>query len=102
MTINKHNLDSTRAAGNGHHGYCRHCGLDLTTDLGYSSWENTKCLDREIVDIQDMPIDIIKYFNFFGFIWNKDQKLFIKPYSSVTFTVDSLIDHISKIKEYAS
>jgi hypothetical protein len=36
-------------AGNGYHGRCSNCGLALVTDLGYNSWEGTRCIREEKV-----------------------------------------------------
>jgi len=46
-------LVNTDMAGNGYHGNCCNCGLPLTTDLGYSSWDGVPCEIKEhlIVDI---------------------------------------------------
>jgi len=38
-------------AGNGYHGRCSNCGLALVTDLGYNSWEGTKCVKKATEDI---------------------------------------------------
>lgn len=35
--------DLIGGGGNGYHGRCSNCGLPLVTDLGYNSWEGTKC-----------------------------------------------------------
>lgn len=36
-------LTDTESAGNGYHGRCSNCGMPLVTDLGYNSWNGTKC-----------------------------------------------------------
>lgn len=100
MIINKHELDSSTAWGNGGHGHCKHCRLALETDLGWCSWTGVKCIDREIIDEKDMPEEVRSYIRFSGYIWNSKKKIFIRPYHSDELTLDQLIKKINKIKAH--
>lgn len=98
MIINKHGkLIDTDMAGNGYHGRCEHCNLALVTDLGYCSWDNTKCIDREIIEITDIPDEILSYANFCGLKWDQEKRLFIKPYDCDKYTLNQLNDKIKKL-----
>lgn len=61
---NHGSLVDTEMAGNGYHGRCEHCGLELVTDLGYNSWSGTKC------EIQ--PYDEVK--TTIKLIWSNNEK----------------------------
>jgi len=87
MIKNSHTLVHAKDAGGGYHG---RCDLALVTDLGYNSWADVKCIDREITKYQDIPIDIIKYSKFRGLIWNNILKKFVKPYTDTKYTIDEL------------
>ncbi len=51
-------------AGNGYHGRCSNCGLALVTDLGYSSWSDTKCeIKKEVKEKVDTKSSWIKNAN---------------------------------------
>ena len=84
-------------AGNGYHGRCAHCGLACETDLGYSSWAGTKCIDREITDEADMPDNIKSYARFFNLRWDRKRKIFVRPYSDRQHTLDELNEHVQSL-----
>lgn len=90
MKINDHELVNAPDAGNGYHGRCKHCGVALETDLGYCSWDNLKCVDREIVNWLDIPEEIKAYANFRGLNWDKVRKIYVKPYRGDEYTLDQL------------
>ena len=90
MKINKHTLVHAADAGNGYHGYCQHCGLALVTDLGYCSWDDTVCIDREVTSLSDIPSKVFELARFKGLAWDYQNKLYVKPYSSETYTIDQL------------
>ena len=94
LSINKHEIIHAKDAGNGYHGYCKHCNVPLVTDLGYCSWEGVKCIDREIVNSIDIPETIASYASFRGLIWNGAINKYVKPYSSEEFTLSQLQDII--------
>lgn len=63
--VNEHLLVHAKDGGNGYHGRCKYCGLSLVTDLGYSSWDNTKCVDRDKFFWEDdIPKEILNYTRF--------------------------------------
>ena len=88
MTINNHYLVHSYQAGNGYHGNCKYCGMALVTDLGYCSWNDTKCVDREITYEGDIPKNVLSYARFRGYRW--DHKRFIFVILSNTFICSSL------------
>lgn len=98
MIRNNHDLVHAKDGGNGYHGWCRHCGVSLETDLGWSSWDNLKCIDHEITCWIDIPNEIISYANFRNLNWDKDQKKFTRPYSEDTFTIDEIDNIIKELK----
>ncbi len=57
------NLVDIPMAGNGYHGRCENCGLSLVTDLGYNSWEGTKC------EVKPENIETIDY----KLTWHKSE-----------------------------
>jgi len=97
MIINKHVLLHAHDAGNGYHGTCLHCGLVLETDLGYCSWNNTKCIDRT-ADFWDLSPEIRGYARWHNLIWDKNNKIFARPYTNVEYTIDELNEMIEEIK----
>jgi hypothetical protein len=97
MKINKHDLIRAQDAGNGYHGYCKHCGAPLVTDLGYCSWTGVQCIDRDINTLKDIPDRIRSLASFKGLIFEEKQKVFIKPYSVETYTVDQLNTIITQL-----
>lgn len=99
MTISKHELIHAKDACNGYHGWCKHCNVSLETDLGYCTWDNLKCIDREITCLSDMPADIESYTSYCGYIWDKDNKVFVKPYSNITLSLDEIQIIINNIKQ---
>jgi len=97
MIINEHLLIRAKDAGNGYHGYCKHCSLSFVTDLGYCSWDNTKCIDREITNWLDCPDNVRSYARFRGFIFNTTTRRFSKAYSSEEYTINQFIDLVNSI-----
>ena len=95
--INSHDLIGP-GAGNGHHGHCKHCKLPLDTDLGYCSWDDTICIDREPKSVSDFPEEIRSYVNFNGLIFNADKQTFVKAYQKHSYNYAQLKKLISKIK----
>ena len=98
MTKNEHVLLRSDMAGNGYHGNCMYCGLDLTTDLGFSSWAGVKCVDREITDFLDIPKKIREYAKYRGLHWDNANKTFNRAYSEETFTIDELNEKLQAIE----
>ena len=100
MKINKHGaLIDKSMAGNGYHGRCEHCGLALVTDLGYSSWEGFICIDREVNNYSDIPKELRSYVQFHGLKWDRNTKVFVKPYSKLSYTIDELNKLVIKLVE---
>lgn len=82
--INQHDLEHAKDAGNGYHGKCKHCGLVLETYLGGCSWDNTTCIDREILEIKgwlNLPNIVREFIEFKGLTYDKVNHQFTKPYS---------------------
>jgi hypothetical protein len=77
--INSHDLVYAKDGGNGYHGRCLHCGVALVTDLGYCSWDNLKCVDRQIEHTSDMSEAVRSYANFRSYEWKHSIKKFTKP-----------------------
>lgn len=101
--VNEHHLIHAKDAGNGYHGYCQHCGLILETYLGGSSWDNTKCIDREILQIKgwlNLPNIVREFIEFRGFQYDKLEHKFYKPFSIPTeeYTVEDIWRMIYEIK----
>lgn len=92
MIINQHDLVHAKDGGNGYHGRCKHCGSALVTDLGYCSWDDTKCIDREVTNEYDLPKEIRSYINFNGLRIVKGSKklLFTRPYSDIDYTLEDI------------
>jgi len=90
MKINEHKLVHAEDTGNGYHGTCQHCEVALVTDLGYSSWEGLKCIDREIELYLDIPQKIRDFAKFGGLVWDNKAKEFTKPYTDRVYTIDDL------------
>jgi len=102
MNINQHELVHADDAGNGYHGNCKHCGLALVTDLGYTSWAGVPCIDRLITREHDVPADIQKYAKFRGLVFTIDPELglgYCKPYKNRFFTLNELNKHIENVKK---
>ncbi len=98
MIINEHVLGG-QGAGNGHHGYCIHCGVPLVTDLGYYSWEGVKCVDRDrLKNLFDFPSIVKSYAEFNGLKYNADKNIFIKPYDGGEYSPQQIVDIIKEIK----
>lgn len=98
MKIQKHgNLVDTENGGNGYHGRCEHCGLAFVTDLGYCSWSDTVCIEREVESESDIPSDIKSYAQWRGLIWDRKNKVYVKSYSSDEYTIDEIRIEIDKI-----
>lgn len=97
MIINDHVLVHAEDAGNGYHGRCKYCNMALVTDLGYCSWTDTKCIDREITNYSDIPKNIREYASFRGLRYDPKLCLFIKPYSDETYTIDQLNDKLGEL-----
>lgn len=98
LKINKHSLDGSDASGNGHHGHCKHCGLPYVSDLGYDSWEGTKCVDRDrTINFDDFPDEMRSYANFNSLIFDQKRQLFIRPYGK-NYTYNQLVKIINKLK----
>lgn len=97
VIINSHE-NNGKGWGNGGHGHCKHCGLALVTDLGYCSWEGTKCIDRYPKDISEMPEEIKSFANFNGLKYNSDKKIFSKAYSDTKYTINQLIKKVNELK----
>ena len=98
MIINEHDLIHSSDAGNGYHGNCEHCGLALVTDLGYTSWSNTKCIDREITKRRNIPKEILCYTDFKGYKWHPKRLVFFRAYDDEEFTLDEIKLKIDEIK----
>lgn len=75
-TINEHHLVHADDAGGGYHGRCKYCDLALVTDLGYNSWEGTKCIDRKLTQPNS---EIMGYARFHGYTFSDGK--FCKQYS---------------------
>lgn len=83
--------------------YCEHCGLIFESDLGWTSADGVKCVQRtfEIKNESDIPKKIASYAAWHGLIWIKEEKIFIKPYSTDSYTLTQLkviIDEMSPNK----
>lgn len=100
MIINEHSkyLVDTQNAGNGYHGCCFYCGLAFVTDLGYCSWNDSTCVDREIKDYESIPDQIKDFAQFKGLVYNKQDNVFVKPYSEEQYTIDELLVQVSQLK----
>lgn len=98
MIVNEHELVTTGTEGNGFHGVCKHCGVSLVTDLGYCSWDNLKCVDREIELYQDIPKDVRSYANWRSLRFDNKRKIFTKPFSEEEYTIDDLINIVTILK----
>lgn len=101
MKTSKHgNLIDKDMAGNGYHGRCEHCGLACVTDLGYFSWEGTKCIEREIVNEKDVPENIRSYAKFFGMIFKVEdgKAYYTKPYVK-DYQLEELESIIKKLND---
>ena len=61
MIVNSHTLI-------GYHGCCKYCNKPLITDLGYCSWDDITCIDREITDYCDIPDNIKSLASFKGLV----------------------------------
>ena len=95
MVINEHTLIHAPDAGNGYHGNCKHCGVALVTDLGYCSWDNLKCIDREIESYPNIPKEIRNYAQWRGMKWDNKACKFSKPYDRY-YTIYELYIQINK------
>lgn len=98
MKINRHTLIHANDAGNGYHGWCAHCEVALVTDLGYCSWDNQKCIDRDIESVNDMPEDAQSYINFNSMKYDTHKKVFTKAYSEDEYTADEIIKKVKKLR----
>lgn len=100
MKVNYHTIMRTGDTGNGYHGRCKHCGIAHVTDLGYDSLAGTKCIDREVEDETDIPSIIKSFASFTGLVWNRQDKVYTRPYSipHATYTIDELMKKIEEIK----
>jgi len=78
MKISEHTLVHAKDGGNGYHGRCQHCGISLETDLGWSSWDGVKCIEREITYDGDIPEEIRSYAAFRGYRWDNKKHLYVK------------------------
>ena len=98
MIINQHSeeLDVSDGAGNGYHGRCLYCGLALVTDLGYCSWDGSKCIDREVTKYNNIPKILLDYAKFKGLVFINQTFRFVKPYSNEEYTIDQLNELIPK------
>ena len=75
--------------------YCIHCGLIYESDLGWNSSDGVKCIERiEEVTFGNLPVEIFSYVNFRGLIWDKNEKIFNKPFSSESYTVKQIFEII--------
>jgi hypothetical protein len=96
------NLVDTDMAGNGYHGRCEHCGLALVTDLGYTSWSGTKCIEREITRYEDIPDEIQNYMNWKNLsVLTKEgvsPMILVKRYTDERYTLDEINEIVQKIK----
>ena len=79
--------------------YCIHCGLIFESDLGWTSADGVKCKERtfEVSDLEGMPSKLKDYSRWKGLNWNDKEKVFIKPYSCDTYTVDQLNNELISI-----
>lgn len=95
ITTQHGNLVDTESGGNGYHGRCEFCGLPCVTDLGYSSWEGTKCIEHEKMEWSK----IASYCAFFGLRRSTVMGVtkYIKSYSDVEYTELELQHKIDKI-----
>lgn len=89
MTINEHTLVHAKDAGNGYHGWCKHCNVSCETDLGWCSWDGVKCIDRVIDRLEDFPETIRSFVNFNGLRFNGKTQIFVKPYGG-RYTVSQI------------
>lgn len=99
MTVNSHSasLVDTASAGNGYHGRCAYCSLAFVTDLGYCSWDNTVCIDREIKGYDAIPSQIKNFAQFKGLVYNIQENVFVRPYSDEQYTIDELSSQINNL-----
>lgn len=96
MVINQHgSLINTSSSGGGYHGRCRYCNLALVTDLGYSSWDNTTCFDREIELDSDIPEIIKSYADFHNFRWDWKSKKYLRLFSNDEYSLDEIQEKIN-------
>ena len=92
------NLINTGQGGNGYHGNCSICKLALVTDLGYSSWEGTKCTKREWVH-KDLPKEVLSYIRYKGLVLIKraGNEFLVKPYTEERYTILDIIRHFNNL-----
>jgi hypothetical protein len=97
MKINEHTLIHAQDAGNGFHGSCKYCGLALVTDLGYCSWDNTVCIDRETHGWATIPNQIKNFAQFKGLVYIEQSHVFVRPYFDESYTIDQLNTIITQL-----
>lgn len=100
MKIKTHgNLVNKEQGGNGYHGNCEHCGLALVTDLGYCSWDDTECIEHEIISESEVSNEVRNYTRFRGmrFTVKKNTGVYVNSYDR-DYSIEELEEHVQKIK----
>ena len=96
MIINKHYLEYPR--GVYQLPYCKHCGVTFESDLGWTSFDNLKCIDREAESISEWPEEVRSFIIFNGLAWNEKKTKLVKAYSDKSYTVKQLFETVKKLK----
>lgn len=96
ITIRNHELKRTGMEGNGFHGICAHCGLDCTTDLGWSSWSGVECIERPVTKVSDMIPEVKHYIRYRGYRLGADL-IFRRAYDNIEYTIEQMYEYVATI-----
>lgn len=79
--------------------YCKHCGLIFESDLGWTSADGMKCVDRKInfADKRQWLELLSSYCKFHSIYYDVKTERFVKPYSDICMTVSEIETKINEL-----
>lgn len=81
--------------------YCKHCNLIFESDLGWTSADGVKCVEREVIRVEDMTDRQQSWIRFKGLRFDPESKVFVKPYcTDIQYTMDEVVQIVRELETY--